>query len=253
MKTLNLDDFGGEYFTPERLQPLMSWHRGKTVDPRRYRQRFNLRHGYNEKDPYMWTERLADWRRMERIYHRTLQDLHVASEAQWEFYNTLWAATKKCCGPQAKKLDGFLLQDLKPGKRTSSYLRYIHKCNYAGKDSLASTHKDKKELKGQDPTVYWGWLGTPEEEEASRLDRRAEQVRMRHSLATVAFNESVKIRLATWWKHQAEARGDSEWAYRQRKVFTAIENDGRSYGWISSCGGPGELVWSPEEPPTFFK
>lgn len=85
--------------------------------------------------------------------------------------------------------------------------------------------------------------------------RRNDVCQKRFQMAQSAFMEAAKIRLAGWWKHQAEERGESQWGYRysQRKVFTAIDNDGRSYGWISGMGGQGELVWSPDEPPIFFK
>lgn len=259
MKQLNLDDYGLDHFTAERLNPLMGWYKGKKIDERRYRSRFNLRGGYNDKDPYIWTERLADWRRMERIYFRTKQDYNEASKAYWGYLKELWEQTKKIAGKAASKnLQGYILQELphpsKRKKRLSSYLLDVHRAR-GGEEGLSTTHRARKEFKGNDASYYWGWLGTDEEERASELHRRNDTCMRRFGLAQMAFNESVRIRLAAWWKHQAEERGDSQWEYyySHRKVFTAIENDGRTYGWISGMGGQGDLVWSPDEPPTFFK
>jgi hypothetical protein len=248
MKQLNLDDFGLEAFTPERINPLMAWHRGKKLDPRKYRERFNLRRGYGEKEPYVWLERLADWRRMERIHSRCYTDYVKASDEYWAYLKVLWNLTKKQCG---KRVEGYYLQTLKPGKKTSKYMDHIHMSGY--EKTLSKGSRDRKEAKPTDASTAWIWLGTPEEEEANRLDRRADQLRARSSLAEVAFMEAVRIRLASWWREEAKKAGGNEYVYSRRKVFTAIENDGRSYGWISGMGGPGEMVWSPHEPPTFFK
>ncbi len=251
MKTLNLDDYGLEAFTAERLNPLMSWIRGKKVDPRRYKPKFNLFRGYGDNDPYIWTERLEDWRHLERLHHRTKTDYYGASEAYWKFLKGLWDETRKQCG---KKVQGYYLQRLTPGKKTTSYLTEVHQ--YNGRDAISTTHKSKKEAKAGDASIAWIWLGTPEEVEANRLERRQESTRKRAGLAESAFNEAVKIRLAAWHRMEATNNGKSEYDYdywRGRKIFTAIENDGRSYGWLSGMGGQGDLVYDPHCPPTFFK
>ena len=263
MKQLNLDDYGNGSFAEEELTQLISWHRGKKINPKRYRRKFNLWGGYSEKAPFVWVERLKDWRRMERLYHRTQLAYSASSQAYWDYLRDLWKQTKKMAGPAAKNLQGYLLQELPaPGrkKKVSSYLLDVHRCRDSygdgkDKDPIATTHRDRKEFKGNDASYYWGWLGTAEEERASELRRRNDACQKRFQMAQSAFMEAVKIRLAAWWKHQAEERGESQWGYRysSRKVFTAIENDGRSYGWISGMGGQGELVWSPDEPPIFFK
>lgn len=252
MKQLNLDDYGLEAFTAEALQPLMSWQRGRKVDPRKYKHRFNLRRGYGEKEPFIWTERLADWRHLETLHHRCQSDQATSSSAYWDYLKVLWKRTQAECG---KKVQGYYLQQLRPGKRSTSYLLEVHRNRDYGKDSIATTHRQKKEAKAGDASFAWIWLGTPEEKRANLLEARAQTCSTRSQLAQTAFQEAVKIRLASWLRQDAKASGLSEYDYefRGRKVFTAIENEGRSYGWISGMGGPGELVWSPHHPPTFFK
>lgn len=245
MKTLNLDDYGLEHFTPENLNALMTWHRGKKIDPRKYRARFNLRRGsYGDKEPFIWTERLADWRRLERLYHRTQEAYWKAQGEYWDYLKKLYTLTQKQCG---KKVEGYYLQQLNRLGKAGPYLDLVTKGRHD--EGISKSSRARSESKAWDASIVWIWLGTPEEKEANRLDRRAEQLRRRFNLAEAAFTESVRIRLASWWKKEAADNED----YRYRKVFTAIENEGRSYGWISGMGGQGDLVWSPDEPPIFFK
>jgi hypothetical protein len=257
MKNLNLDDYGDGRFSEKELTELVSWYKGRKVNPLRYRQKFNLHGGYGEKSPFVWVIRLKDWRRMERLAHRTLQDYDAACKALWGFYKQLWTNTKKEMGKPSKNLQGVLLQQLPPPgskKKVSSYMTVIMNSRH-GDEGISTTTRARKELRGDDASFYWGYLGTAEEERACELQRRNEVCMKRYHMAKAGFEEAVKIRLAAWWRHQAEERGDSQngYSYGHRKVFTAVENDGRSYGWISGIGGPIELVWSPQEPPTFFK
>jgi len=248
MKQLNLDDFGLEAFTPERLAPLMGWYRGKKHDPRKYKQRFNLQRGYNEKTPFVWLERLQDWRRLERVYNKVSTDLKMSDDAHWSHLKELWKLTKKQCG---KRVEGFYLQELRPGKKTSTHVQYIHvDRNY---NSLTMSHRTRSETTPNDASVAWIWLGTPEEEELARLHRRVKSCRARLGIAHAAFQEAVRIRLASWWKFEMEKSGDNYRLYSHRRVFTAIENEGRNYGWLSGIGGQAEEVYTPHDPPVFFK
>jgi len=263
MKQLNLDDYGNGRFAEEELTQLISWYKGKKINPKRYRQRFNLFGGYGEKSPYVFVERLRDWRRWERLYHKTGKAYSASSKAYWDYLRGLWKKTKKEMGAPGKNLQGVLLQELPAPnqgkkKKVSPYLLVIEQCRSGydnSPDAISTTHRDRKELRGEDARFYWGFMGSEEEEIASALRRRNDVCQKRFQMAQSAFHEAVKIRLAGWWKHQAEEAGESQWGYRysQRKVFTAIENDGRSYGWVSGMGGQGDLVWSPDEPPIFFK
>lgn len=275
MKQLNLDDYGNGRFAEDELNRLVVWRlktRGKKKisekEARKYRQKFELfgyPGGFGRDDrPFVWVERLADWRRMERLYHKTGKAYNESSKAYWDYLRKLFTDITEAVGAKAaKNFQGYLLQELPaPGgkKKVSPYLLDVHRCrdSYSGdKDPIATTHRDRKEFKdkGNDASYYWGYLGSEEEEIASALRRRNDVCLKRFHMAQAAFQESVKIRLTAWWKHQAEESGDNQrgYKYSHRKVFTAIENDGRSYGWISGMGGQGDLVWSPDEPPIFFK
>jgi hypothetical protein len=257
MKQLNLDDFGLDVFSPERCRLLISWYevsgkKRKTIE-RKYRKRFNLCRGSSDEDPYVWLERLADWRRMERLYHRTQKDYNASFKAYWDYLRTLWQKTRKQMDACAKNLQGILLQELPASgtkKKKSNYFLVIQPDGHDAEE-ISIAYRDCKDLKSHDASFYWGYLGSEEEEIASVLRRRNDSCMKRFHLAQAAFVEAVRIRLAAWWKHQPEESGDK--SYSHRKVFTVIENDGRSYGWVSGIGGPGELIWSPDEPPIFFK
>lgn len=273
MKTLNLDDYGQSRFSEAELSQIVGWTlrangRKKKIsekEARKYRQKFEL-FGYNRDDrPFVWVARLADWRRMERLFHKTGKAYSVSSQAYWDYLRSLFTNITEAVGEKAaKNFQGFLLQELPaPGskKKVSTYLLDVHRSRDSYYDSsenaIATTHRDRKEFKdkGNDASYYWGYLSSEEEERASELRRRNDVCMKRFQMAKAAFLEAVKIRLAAWWKHHAEESGDAQWSYKysHRKVFTAIENDGRSYGWLSGMGGQGDLVWSPDEPPIFFK
>jgi hypothetical protein len=257
MNRINLDDFGNDRFAKDELEQLMSWYGKRKVNPKKYRAKFNLGYGYRDDTPFVFLTRLADWRRMERVYNKTQQLYHAALTAKWDYMKFLWDQVKQEVPEGFKNMQGMLLQELeapsKRKKKVSPYLLVVEKSRYGGKESLSTTHKERKEFKdGQDARMYWGWLGTKEEERFNELRRWEETRRRQHGFAQNAFREAVKIRLAAWWKHRCDELGHAEWEYSQRKVFVAVENEGRSYGWVTGMGGPSELVWSPEEPPTFF-
>lgn len=243
---LNLDDYGAERFDPAKIN---FKHGNKT-----YRAKFEpYRGGYGADDRaiYIWQDRLHDWRRLERLCFKTRMLATRASEKEWTFITDLWKRTRKICGP---RVESYYLQLLpaKPKKKEKIYLTRVERDrdHYNGRKirvHMSSCSSDEKP-DPLDARKVWIWLGTDEELQFNVLRRRAEQLRKYRELATAAFEEAVRARISTWYANNFSDEEKYKW---RRSVFTVIENEGRSYGYVVQAGQC-QPVWAPPDKPLLF-
>lgn len=256
---LNLDDFGGDRFDPKVVNALY----GKKL----VRRRFDLeRHNYSREDSrpaFVWQDRMGDWRRLERLYHKLEVRDRLACNEYWKYATELWKRTVKICG---KRVQSFYIQILDPpkseppkkGKKAEKpepaplYEVRKNDRSYERKSLITmstTSRTDAGKVDPQDARHVWIWLGSPEELEFNRLRRRSDQIRRYKHLTQTAFNEAVSSRIADWRKR---AHGTDDVYYYERQNFVAIENEGRSYGFIVGGRGGFVPVWAPPEKPPLF-
>lgn len=256
----NLDSYGVERLEDAAWRP--GWCELTQTVKERCRNRFYPLSPHRlprdkEPTPFVYIDRLIDWRRMERVYNRTMQDYSKAWSTYWEFATELFRQTVKVCG---RKVEAYYIQDVnKPphkGKKTKEYdllkISRDRDRDYTKKLRICeSSFMERDEANPHDASVAWIWLGTAEELEFNRLRKRADQCRRRNDVAARCFNEAIVYRLADWRKKKL---GDeSGWSHIDRKLFVAIETSGRSYGFLVGCNGFAEPVWSPPEKPLLLR
>lgn len=243
---LNLDDWGGERFDSKKVDA--RW------DGKLMRARFELEHPWDRdrKRPFIWQTRLADWRRLESVYHRLNVRSGKAGTEYWDYARNIWKQTKKICG---KEFESYYMQLLpaacKRKKREKLHLTNVHRSRDGyerRKINIAMSSDSGDRADPLNAKHVWIWLGSPEEEQFNILRRRQDETHHRTGLAHVAFEEAVKTRLFAWYNSSFSER--ERYMYRQQ-VFVAIENDGRSYGYLMASGAL-QPVWAPGQKPRLF-
>lgn len=244
---LNLDDYGGESFDPHNVNHLYSYGN------RLVRRKFELERSWSDKEraPFVWRDRMGDWRRLERLYNLADGKHQEAWAAYWHYAEELWKRTRKICG---KRAQSYYIQFLPPMcKRSKGEKPYFHQVQESrdvwarSKSKISMTScSDTTKIDPQDAKHVWIWLGSAEEEEFNRLRRRAEQLRRYSGLAWRAMIEAITVRLHAWNK----ANADNPYFY-EKKRFVSIRCNGRSYGFLIGAGGV-DPVWAPPQKPPMF-